>query len=402
MILGVSETTDLAAALLAAEPAERERLLRETAPSDLAPALTQLGHTRQPAAADVLALIDLVVEDRALRKAARRELHRLRSMGVEPSPVQVTSEPAPTRQPTTLEISEAWATDIDATGSRAVWLVADKPLGGVWLAATALNDQRGLLELNLVDTTRKRFLKDLEDARQGTGTWVRLPGEYALALLREAVDLTREVGGGLPTRYHALKDVFGEAPAPPERALVYATISPVEVNFHPEWLDESARLTAEPELAGWHVPLPVELRARALEVARAPTAGLVVPGRTPEQQALQLLTDAAQQALTPLTRRALRRRLEETAYVFVDTDRLGATRLAVAAAGPLEDSHLVPERHRLLRMLLEAGLVYLTGAEMVGARRAWEVLLELIEAAMQREGQAGGVETRPSGLILPR
>src|SRR5918911_5756467 len=305
MILGVSETTDLAAALLAAEPAERERILRATPTSDLAPALTQLGHTRQPAAADVLALIDLVVEDRGVRKAARRELHRLRSMGIEPSSaVQVTSEPTPIPQHTTLEIAEAWATDIDVTGSRAVWLVADKPLGGVWFGATALNDQRGLLELSVVDTTRKRFLKDLEDARKDTGTWVRLPGEYALALVREAVDLTREVGGGLPTRYHALKDVFGEAPAPPERALVYATISPVEVNFHPEWLDESARLTAEPELAGWHVPLPVELRARALEVARAPTAGLVVPGRTPEQQALQLLTDAAQQALTPLIRRA--------------------------------------------------------------------------------------------------
>ena len=398
----MSESTDLAATLLAAEPAERERLLRTTATSELAPALTQLGHTRQPAAADVLALIDLIVEDRAVRKAARRELHRLRSMGVEPSsPVQVTSEPAPTRQHTPLEISEAWATDIDVTGSRAVWLVADKPLGGVWFGATALNDQRGLLELSVVDTTRKRFLKDLEDARKDTGTWVRLPGEYALALVREAIDLTREVGGGLPTRYHAFKDVFGEAPAPPERALVYATISPVEINFNPALLDESVRLTAEPELTGWYVPLPADLRARALDIARAPT-GLVVPGHTPEQQAVQLLAEAAQQALTPLMRRALRRRLEETAYVFLTTDRLNAARLAVAAARPLDDSHLVPERHPLLRMFLEAGVVHLTGSEMVGSRRAWQVLLELIERGSQREGQPGGVETRPSGLILPR
>jgi hypothetical protein len=404
MIWRVSETTDLAAALLAAEPAERERLLRETAPSDLAPALTQLGHTRQPAAADVLALIDLVVEDRAVRKAARRELHRLRSMGVEPSsPVQVTSEPAPSRQPTTLAISEAWATDIDSTGARAVWLLADKPLGGVWFAPMLLNDQRGLVEMNLVDTTRKRFLRDMQESRKTAGTWVRLPGEYALALVREAVDLTREVGGGLPTRYHAFRDVFGEAPAPPERALVYATISPVEVNFHPEWLDESGRLTAEPEVAGWYVPLPAELRARALEVARAPTAGLLVPGHTPEQQALQLLADAAHQALTPLMQRALRRRLEETAYVFLATDRLSAARLAVAAARGVGDSHLLAaERHPLLRMLLEAGLVHLTGSEMVGSRRAWQVLLDLIESTMQREGQPGAVETRPSGLILPR
>ena len=403
MMWHVSETSDLASVLLAAEPAERERLLRGAATAELAAAMSTLGHTRQPAAAEVLALVDLVVEDRALRKEARRELHRLRSMGVEPgAPVQVTTETAPTREVSTLPVSEAWTTYVDSTGSRALWLVADKPLGGVWFAATLLNDQRGLIELNLADTTRKRFHKDLDDARKTSGTWVRLPGDYALALIREAVDLTHEVGGGLPTRYRAFRDVFGEASAPPERALVYETISPVEINFNPAWLEESARLTAEPEVAGWYVPLPAELRARALEIARAPTSSLLLPGRTPEQQALQLLADAAQQELTPQMRRALRRRLEETAFIFVATDRLEAARLAVAAARAIEDSHLPPERHPLLRMLLEAGLVRLTGAEMVGTQRAWQVLLELIERGQQLEGQPGQVETRPSGLILPR
>ncbi len=403
MMWHVSETSDLASVLLAAEPAEREGLLRGATTTDLAAAVSALGHTRQPAAAEVLALVDLVVEDRALRKEARRELHRLRSMGVEPgAPVQVTTETAPTREVSTLPVSEAWVTYVDSTGSRALWLVADKPLGGVWFAATLLNDQRGLIELNLADTTRKRFHKDLDDARKTSGTWVRLPGDYALALIREAVDLTHEVGGGLPTRYRAFRDVFGEASAPPERALVYETISPVETNFNPAWLEESARLTAEPEVAGWYVPLPAELRARALEIARAPSASLLLPGRTPEQQALQLLADAAQQELTPQMRRALRRRLEETAFIFVATDRLEAARLAVAAARAIEDSHLPPEHHPLLRMLLEAGLVRLTGAEMVGTQRAWQVLLELIERGQQLEGQPGQVETRPSGLILPR
>jgi hypothetical protein len=40
--------------------------------------------------------------------------------------------------------------------------------------------------------------------------------------------------------------------------------------------------------------------------------------------------------------------------------------------------------------------------ELVGSRRAAEVLVELIERASQREGQPGPTETRPSGLILPR
>src|SRR5207248_8874112 len=147
-------------------------------------------------------------------------------------------------------------------------------------------------------------------------------------LIRESVDLTREVGGGLPTRYHAFKDIFGEAPGAPERALIYDTVSLVEINFNTVWLEESPRLLGEPEVAGWYVPAPPEFRARALEVARAPSAGLLVPGHTPEQQAYQLVADASRQALTPTALRGLRRRIEETGYIFLQTDRLGLAPLA--------------------------------------------------------------------------
>ena len=393
----MSETVDLAQRLLSADAAEREALMRTV---DLA-TVEALGHTRQAVAAVVLLEIEVAVDDRSLRKAARRELHRLRSMGIEPPKRAPAAAPEPTIEPKprTLPVSEAWATDIDPTGSRALWLLADKPLGGVWFAALLLNDLRGLPDLSLVDTTRKRFQRDFEAMRGAV--WVSLPGEYSLRLVREAVDLTREVGSGLPTRYQAFRDVFGEAPGPPERGLVYDTISPVEINFNPGWLDESPRLLSEPELAGWYVPASAEFRERAIEVARAPMAGLLVPGHTPEQQALQLVADAGHQAVTPQVRRCLRRRLEETAYLFLQTERLAQARLAAAAARGLEDGGGPPERHPLVRILLAAGLARLTGTETIGSRRASEVLLELVERAAQ-QSQSGPVETRPSGLILPR
>jgi hypothetical protein len=290
----VSESHDLVATLLEADAAERERLLSESEPGRLASAIERLGQLREPAAAEVLTLIDAVVADRSLRKAARRELHRLRSIGVQAP--QIADQPAqaaaPQRTSEHVDVTEAWATDIDPSGSRALWLLGDRRLGGVWFSALLLNDSRGLQEMSLVDTTRKRFLKDFEDSRRGAGTWVSLPADYALRLVREGVNLAREQGG-MPTRYRAFRDVFGEADTAPERALVYETISPVEANFNPDWLDDSTRLLSEPEVAGWHVPVPPELRARALEVARGSTAGLLVPGHTPEQNALQLLADAA-------------------------------------------------------------------------------------------------------------
>jgi hypothetical protein len=394
------------ASLLAAEPADREPLLRSANASDLTAALQALGHRRDVAAAEILAQADSVVDDRALRKVARRELHRLRSMGIEPPSVEASTPPPSTAtesRPRIVDVSEARGTNTDASGARFLWLIAERPLGGIWFAAALLNDTRGLEDLSLLETTRKRMQREFESATS-VGTWVNLPPEYGLRLVREAVDLTREVGGGLPTRYQAMRDALGEATGPPERGLVYETISPVEINFNPGWLDDSPHVMGEPETAGWYVPLPSELRARALEVARTPSTGLVVPGHEPEQQALQLFSEAASAGLTPVLRRGLRRRLEETAYIFLQTDRLAEARLAAAAARGLDESSgVAPERHPLMRVLLAAGLARLLGNETVGSRAASQVLVDLMErASEQRQPQSGAIETRPSGLIVPR
>jgi hypothetical protein len=404
----VSQAPDLVATLFEADTAERSRVLGELDPGRLDALVAQLGRRREPAAAEILLLVEQVVDDRALKKAARRELHRLRSMGV-PVPAAESVSAAPASRPATADVSatavvpvsQAWATDIDPVGTRALWLLAERPMGGAWFAAVLLNDMRGVPDLSLVESTRKRFQRELDNSRRSQGIWVSLPGPYALALVREAVDVGRAHDASPPARYHAFRDAFGEAGGPPERALVYETISPVEVNFNPDWLGESASLVTEPEMAGWSVTLPTDLASRALDVARGPASGLLVPGHSPEQQAMTLFGEAVAQGFDPDVRRAIRRRLEETAFIFVETDRLTAARRAVAAARALADDSIPLERQPFARLLVGAGLGRLISTEIVGGRRASEVLLDVLERASQQSGSAA-VETRPSGLILPR
>jgi hypothetical protein len=396
---------DLTAALLEATGSQRAELLQQADPTELSQAITSLGHRRDPAAAASLRLIDAVVDDRGLRKAARRELHRLESAGIHPpdldEPGPAEAAPATVRGPK-VRLREAWATDIDASGARALWLLGEPPLGGAWLAAMVLNDLAGLAELSLVDTTRKRYARELEQQRRDPRTtWVDLPPDYALALVREAVDIVRSRDGSLPTRYHSYQELFGEAEHPPERALVYETISPIEVSLNPDWLADSARLIREREVAGWELAPLAGLRDRALEVARAPTAALVIPGNPPEQQAIHLLANATREQLTTERRRALRRRLEETAYIFGRTERLQQARWAVAAARALDDPSLAPEQHPFLRVLLAFGLARSIQTETVAGRRASEVLMELVERAFEHE-PGRGAETTSTGLILPR
>ncbi|MDQ3811329.1 MAG: hypothetical protein M3336_13665 [Chloroflexota bacterium] len=401
----MAASTELAEALLAADAVERPDVLRQASTGDVARAIASLGQRPEPAAAEVLSTIEQFVEDRALRKSARRELHRLRSRGIQPPPISVLRESSPTAgERTPVAVSEAWATDIDPSGSRGLWLLGERPLGGAWFAALLISDLTGLVELALVDTTRKRFQRELDNQRRQRGTWIDLPGDYALGLVREAVEVGRDQGTPPPPRYRGFRESFGEAPGPPDRALVYDTVSAVEATLNPELLAESQALLAETEVMGWHVPLPESLRPRALEVARGPGSALLVPGQEPEHQVLQLLSEVARLSLTPALRRALRRRLEETAYIFARSDRLLAARRAVAAARALQDMGLPPERHPFLRALIEAGLARALRGEQIGQRPAIEVLVELIERAVQGGQREGGrtVARGPGGLILPR
>jgi len=396
--------SELADALLTAEPADRVNLVREAAASDLAQAIEVLGHRHEPAAAEVLVLIDAVVDDRALKKAARREAHRLRSAGLNVPRPLVSDAPraVEVRADQRGELSQAWATDIDPTGMRAVWLLGERRLGGAWLGSALINDLSGLEDISAVDTTRKRVLRELEERRR-EGTWVDLPPEYALRLVREAVDITRERAASLPTRYRAFVDAFGEAAGGPERPLVYETISPLQATFTAESVEQTARLLTEPEVGGWHVDVSEVFRPRVLEIVRAPFAALVVPTHPPEQAALMLVGEAARESLNPAVRRALRRRLEETGYVFVATNRLAAARLAVSAARAIDDPLVPAERHPLLRLLLTAGLARLVRSEVMGGKPAPEVLVELVERGAEQASELSrSGSARPSGLILPR
>ena len=399
-----AEGSSLVDALLAADGGEQRRLIAEASGEDLERAISALGQRRNEQSGAVLGLMAAVAAHKAIRKAARRELHRLRSVGVKVPEVEFTvAEPPAHFEPPRLVSGEVWATPFDPSGSRALWLLADRPLGGAWLAGLILNDVKGLLELKLIDTTRKRFLRDLDDWRRDPlSTWISLPLGYALQLIREGVDLARGQDGGLPTSYGRFRELFGEAEHGPERPLVYETISPVEARFNPEWLEKSGQIELEPEIAGWWL-LPTEaLRSRALELLHARHPALVVPGQSREVRARQLMDEAAEQLTTPEVRRALQRRLEETAYIFLQTDRFTAARLAVAAAQGLADPSTRPYQHPIVRFVVSTGFIQALRTELVDGQPAPNVLLELLEAAAEKEDVEPSPGTTPSGLILPR
>jgi hypothetical protein len=359
----------LGALCRAAGGAARELLQRAAleAPLPVADAaLAALATLADPAAAASVAELAEQAPDKARRKAARRALFRLRSLGVALPVLQRRASPTTSAQPRAIPY-RALASHIDGLGSRLLWIFADRPLGGAYWFTALLNDLAGLKDFGVRDTTRKRLAAEEAAARGRAGfTWVELPVSYAQWLLQEAVALNAASGFPLPTEYHAWREVVGTPAEPIERPLIYEHVSRFEVKMRPELLEEAPRLFAEPEVEGWLFGYR-DVQKYATELRRAREARLVLTPESEEQRHERVLTQAIRDLVTPTVRRALQRRLEETAYLFWATDRREQAKRAVAAAVELADRDpLLLPRHPFVRALVERSIELAIQAERAG------------------------------------
>jgi hypothetical protein len=221
------------------------------------------------------------------------------------------------------------------------------------MIVTMLNDVAGLTDCVGRDTTRKRF-SEQESSMRGKDpmAWVELPLEYARQLVAEGVELARSGGSGVPTGYALWSEMIG-APAEPFReALIYSEISAFETRMHPTLEAEGPRLFEQPEVEPWFFP-PDQVRKWVERLSQSATSRLLVTPESEGERQQRLVKEAAAELLPPRALRGLRRRLEETAYIFQRTERELDARRAVAAAVTIEEQRALRPLHPFVRMLIE-------------------------------------------------
>jgi hypothetical protein len=318
-------------------------------------AVAALGRSRQAAAVPILvAAAEAEAELPArLRKEARRELHRLRALGLDVPAPRPPPPPAPAAE-RRARVVEAWATPFDGTGSRALWMMAERPLGGVYAIGLAVNDQTGLRLCSVDETTRRRFTEHLQRRRADSQVvWVRLPADYARRLVGEALALNQESGQAVPRAYQTYERAVEEPTLPFEQALIYDEIPAAEVNLSPELLEASPELLSEPELRGWMFNFD-DVRGFALDLLQARQSQIVLSEQLKAERQQRIVANAIRDVVTPAMQHGFRRRLEETAYLFLQSDRLRQARLALAAAQRLAEG--ASTLHPLLQALMLASL----------------------------------------------
>lgn len=368
------EEADLASLVadLARLPEQESRSVVERAAKDLGPrsvpllqavataaggvlalAATQsMGRIRHQVAATALQRVAAAGLGNDIRKAARRGLHSLASLGIRPAPRAVE---APEKKKAKEEIIRALSSPIDGLGDRALWLTFGSG-SEIEFLGLVLNEEKGIVDAFSSEMARSRF--DREAARvlrDERFPWAEIPVDYCRHLVEEALSKNAATGTALPREYLAWRDRIGRPQRSYEKPLAYEVINAAEVRWNPRYLDSSDELLNLEVFQAWLMgqdDLAEFLRER--ETARE--SGLVLAGMNAEVRERMIL-DRAIQVLFDARRRALyKRRLEEMAYLLWKQERLELARMALAAAMALEPPDRPLLNHPFLRSLVEWNL----------------------------------------------
>jgi hypothetical protein len=321
-----------------------------------------------PEAAEALADAHARETSKTVRTTLRRALYRLRQAGVTPPP-----GPSPPRVTAPPVLREAWASAIDGTGARGLWLVLEDRHGGRTLLSAIVNDVAGILDFASEPLAKKRLDERLRALREAsTLPVVSLPPDWAVRLLTEAS--TRPPAPGGPPRGDLGR--WLELIPKPAASVgpVYAHVPVEAATADPTLLDHSAELLLLPDLGSWFLDPPA-ITAEALELLQARESRLVVSDQIKAERLAALVDRVIEGHVESDARRRWARRLEETAWVLWATGREIEARRAVATAVALAEldrpARYIPFVRALAERSLEiAGEVALGRVPLAEASRA--------------------------------
>ena len=300
------------------------------------------------AGAGALLRVDAARLPKAGRKTLRRIHHRLRSRGVE-MPEEELAKVVATLPPVEEALDHALVSSLDPRGMRAVYLVEAHPAGGARIFEVMLDDERGVVELEVYSASRgkaRRFLRDLTG--RATLPAVETPPAAARALIG-GIAATQPAGRPLPRAFTEWRSHVALAPG--------STATPGELarealgdESTPERIERVLALLRERELGPW-LPASEKLQRWAEKLSELTRGKIIVSGAHRREQAGQLLDEALTDLYAEPWDSRSAARLEESAYVLWKRGQDEDARACLAAARGFRE--IVPSENPVARAMLE-------------------------------------------------
>jgi hypothetical protein len=226
---------------------------------------------------------------------------------------------------------------MDATGSRIIMVARPRPVGGVRVYFSIINDLEGIQRFELNNLTKKGFREFVKSSLSSVEfPVVEAPGEYCLHLMKEASEISDRLSISLPQGYkdaeNEVQDIKWNGSIP----LIYQFIKEGEVKDQVRLLKESGKLHRIPPFSLWFLN-PEEVRKYAEAIKKAEESRIVL---TPDQKDARLTSiymEALQEIFPEGKRLLWKRRLEEMAYILWKLGKERDAKKALSAAVDLKN-----------------------------------------------------------------
>lgn len=307
----------------------------EKYPSLTVPLIEALVRIPNPETAQLLTGMMAKAEEKWVIKSIKRTLYKLRQKGVRwgekpPEDKPILSPPKPAEP-------EGYLGAIDSTGNRIIVIARARPLGGLLVVSSIVNDLEGIQTFNLKEVSKKSFDEFMKASVFSVDfPIVTAPGAYCIHLLKEASSLSRRLSKPLPQGYHdaenEFKDTAWDDPAP----IIYQYIKEDEVKDQVHLLKESGTLYKITPFSSWFLN-DQEVQEYVSSIKEAGESKIIL---TPDQKHARInsIHRKALEELFPEEKRLLwKRRLEEMAYILTRTGKEKEARAAMSAAIDLKN-----------------------------------------------------------------
>ena len=314
--------------------------------ADLA-VIFSLGKVFDAASRDALVELDQRVSDKETKKEIKRALFKLLQKGFT-APEQKVEESKPTVSlfGADREI-EAYMSAVDGGGGRLIWIVKPQPSHGLQVIQAMLHDRDGLLRFAGMQMRRRELRKMADEIKQQHGiAMISVPWEFADGIVYEGYEKARERGQNGLHNFHEIRSIVATGKP---KALVHPIYEKMDAAHARDggWREQSRRLLDEPELRYW-VLTDDWVQAVLPQLQEAQTSRLVLNPLQKEERFNAIARDAVKTLCSGENGKAFKRRMEDMALYFLETQRSDQAKLSLAVAlqvgegdpGPLDISFL--------------------------------------------------------------
>lgn len=307
----------------------------ENEPSLTIPLIEALASIPNPETAQLLTRMMGKSEEKQVSKSIKRTLYRLRQKGIQWE--EQPSKDRPILRAPKLAEPEGYLGAIDSAGSRIIVIARPRPLRGLFMVFSIVNDLEGIQRFSLKELSKKgleEFVKGPLSSRDFP--IVLTPGAYCIHLLKEASSVSRRLSKPLPHGYHdaqnEFKDLSWDDPAP----IIYQYMKEDEIKDQAGLLSESANLHEIPPFSAWFLK-DQEVQGYVSDIKDAQESRLVLTSDQKDARLNSIFRKALEELFPEDKRLLWKRRLEEMAYILQKTGKEKKAKITMSAAIDLKN-----------------------------------------------------------------